>query len=261
MQRKAKILLILKIGAISFLSGSLLYLFFFSPYFRISSLKVKGINTIQRRDIETVMKAQLAKKWTLLPQDNFFIFFLRSKHFTKLLKVHFPPIDLVAFQPYAGKNFFNTLNIIIQERKPQGVWCSGPEENKLCFFFDKNGYLFRTSPAGKGPFWILTQDKTEMHFGLGDAIQDQNLVRSLVFLQKVFQEIPFLTPEKMEIINANHDILLKTTNGWKIYFDPQQDIVREFNVLNTLFERDKISPTEHLEYIDLRIQDKAYIKR
>lgn len=240
--------------------GGSIFLLFFNPYFKISHWKIDGAQMVDAKSLDQLIQIEFQKKWFFFRQDNFFIALLKSNYLEKVFKKHFLDIENIQIKPNWKENPFSNFIMIIKERQKAGIWCNNNPENS-CFYFDSNGYLFRKSPESKGPFIIEVTDTASLGLGLGGTVGDANLVSGLLSLQKELKKLPDLVIENITIINQNYDFIMQLTNGWKLYFDPKIDVVNQFRVFNVLILEKKISPTDRIEYIDLRIKNKAYIKR
>lgn len=238
----------------------LVFLVFFNPYIEIKEWKIEGIESAQEEDINLFLKELIGKKTFFLPQNNFFIFLIRQNNIIKSLKTQFREIEDISIVPFFDKNFFNKIKIKIEKRTKNGIICSSLRELN-CFFFDKEGLLFKQSPESRGPFILSVRDETKNNFKIGDRIENENLINALIYLNKEFSNIAVISIKEIKIINQNYDFILQTNNNWNIYFDPQESIERQLHVLKTLFAEKKINAQEPLDYIDLRIKNKAYIKR
>jgi len=257
---KTKPLFSIKIILLTIITGGLVFLLFLNPYLQIKDWKIEGIESAQKKNVVLFLKELSAKKVLFLPQNNFFIFLIRKNSTTKLLEMQFKEIENVSIAFSFDKNFFDKIELKIKERTKNGIICPSSYDTN-CFFFDKTGLLFKQSPESRGPFILSVRDNTKDNFKIGDRIENKNLINALIYLEKEFFDIMAISIKEIEVINQNGDFILETNNNWKIYFDPQEKIEGQLHVLKTLFAEKKINAQESLDYIDLRIKNKAYIKR
>jgi hypothetical protein len=200
------------------------------------------------------------KKWLLFPQNNFFVANLRKHHLKKVIIKHFPEIKTINIVNNWEKDSINGFIVKIQERNKAGIWCNVEKENN-CFYFDETGYLFRKSPESMGPFIINIKNQAVPKIGLGEYVDEENLVSDLIFLQEEFGKLADIFIKEIDIINLNHDFILRTGNNWSLYFDPKVDVKNQMRVFRALLAQGKLVLGEHIEYVDLRVRNKAYIKR
>ncbi len=257
---KRKSLFSIKLVLLMIITGGLVFLIFFNPYLEIEGWEIEGAESVQEKDITIFLKGLINKKILFLPQNNFFIFLARQNNTIKLLKAQFREIEDVSIALFFDEKFFNKVKIIIKERTKDGIICPSSYELN-CFFFDKEGLLFKQSPESRGPFILSVRDETKDNFKLGGRIENENLINALIYLKKEFSNITVIGIKEIKIINQNYDFILQTNNDWKIYFDPQESVERQLHVLKTLFAEKTINAQEPMAYIDLRIKNKAYIKR
>ncbi len=257
---KIKSLLSIKFVLLTVIVGGSIFLLFFNPYLQIKDWEIEGIESAQKRNVAVFLEKLTDKKILFLPQNNFLIFLIKQNSITKLLETQFREIEDTSISLFFDKNFFNRVKIIIKERTKDGIICPSAHDAN-CFFFDKTGLLFKQSPESRGPFILSVKDNTKDNFRAGDKIENENLVNALIYLKEEFSDITVISIKEIKIINQNYDFILQTNNDWNIYFDPQVSIERQLHVLKTLFAEKKINAQESLEYIDLRIKNKAYLKR
>lgn len=242
--------------------GGCLYFFFFSPFFQIQEWKVEGCKSLEKgvvlKTFGQIINSPSRRWWA----KNFFLALIFQKNLTTELEKQIPEIQQASLRPpwYADR-FFQIMEIVIVEREKIGIWCNVQKETQQpCYFFDPDGYLFKKAPESRGPFLMLVKNETDIHPQLFQKIPDKNLIDALVYFKYAFAQISFPI-QQATIYSLNHDIKLKTGEGWDILFDPQEDIKRAFAVFYKLLTDKHLDPTQSLEYVDLRIKNKAYIKR
>ncbi len=257
---KTKHSLSIKFILLMIVIGGLIFLLFFNPYLEIRNWEVEGVELAKKKDIVVFLEKLTEKKVLFVPQNNFFVFLIKRNNIIKLLETQFKEIESASISFFFNRNFFNEIKIEIKKRTEEGIICPSSCDFN-CFFFDKTGLLFKQSPESKGPFIFSVKDETKNNLKIGDKIEDENLINALLCLKKEFSNITTIGIQEIKVVNQNGDFILRTNNHWKIYFDPQESIEKQLHVLKTLFAEKKINAQEPLDYIDLRIKNKAYIKR
>ena len=204
---------VLKISLFIAFLGGFFYFFFFSPFFKINQWQVKGEKFLEKKVIlETIKNLSQKRIWGIFSRENFFTFLLAYSSFAKELKERFPEIQDLRVAPLWQKKsaFFHTLGIAVQERERLGIWCNPQKklssETKLeeteqnCYYFDKQGFLFKKAPQTKGPFLLVVRNDSEMTVGLKQTIQDKKLLDALLYLKEGFdKQTQFLLEEIRKI--------------------------------------------------------------
>lgn len=98
--------------------GVLIYILFWSPYFKISTIVVEGANVIPFEEIEKIVRQQLlTKRWFLLPQRN--ILFFNTQALTPAINEKF-----IVTKVEVSRDLPDTLIINIEEKTSALVWVS-----------------------------------------------------------------------------------------------------------------------------------------
>ena len=262
----------LKFSFLLLMIGGLFYFFLFSPVFEIRRWHLEQEDFFKKETfLKTVNHLAEQRVWGIFPQKNFFILLLTSSSFKRTLYDLFPEIKNIAMIPsWQKESVFKSFKLRIEQREKVGIWCnakktSSEEENsnkllkESCYYFDDQGFLFKQAPQTKGPFLFVVKNETDLSPGSKQEIEDKKLLNALLYLKQAFSQIPF-SVEEIRVFSLNHDLEVKTNEGWSLYFDPQTDIERAFQVFLEILP-EKLEPTKTLEYVDLRIKNRAYVKR
>jgi hypothetical protein len=235
--------------------GGTIYLLFFNPFLKVRKWIFQGETDINLSEAQQIIETKASKKWFIFPQDNFFIVLFRRHSFEKTLEKHFLELTEVKVWP-AQEHLFNNFNISLSKREKAAIWCSSN-----CFYIDREGLLFKKAPQTAGPFITLIEDKIGLNLEINARIKDQNLLQAIFLLKEQFDNTTKLSIKNIEVFNDNHDFALITNQNWKLYFDPQTNIENQWNVFKALLNKNSLSLNDSINYIDLRIKNKAYIKK
>lgn len=239
-----------------------IWLIFFSPFFRIKEMSIIGNEITDSEKIKNEVNQIIGKKaFFILPKDN--IIFINSTEIEKMLGEKNPSFQKIE----AEKKFPNILKIEISERRSAIIWCR--EEN--CFFTDKNGVAYaEVFSADLLPFggkenlekMLVVQEEKDEKIKISQDVADQNFIGFVLEISKNLKQI-----ENLEIISlrtpeaASSEIWITTIQGWQAVFNTSEPAKKQARNL-AKFLSEKISEEErnNLEYIDLRIPGKIYYK-
>ena len=250
--------LVLKIILFVIIFGGSIFLLFFNPKLKINKWKINGAVLSDEQKIEKLLEIEMGRMWGPFYRDNFFVAFFRKSRLSNILKEHFPEIKKANIYPDWDNNPFNCFKLSIEEREKEGIWCG---ESAGCFYYDDTGFLFRQSAESKGPFMVSIKDSASLNLSLGSVLGNENFVLNLRELYESFSGVPSVAIDETEVINLNYDFMVKTNNEWLLYFDPNISAKTQTEVFKGLLVEEKIKINEPLQYIDLRIKNKAYLMR
>ena len=172
----------------------------------------------------------------------------------------------------------NILEIKIKERESVGVWCQikmvpafngiennttteiiETEERGQCFYLDKEGIIYKESPAMDGSLILVINDLRKRNIGIGEQVISRELMDFILMAKEKLPEILNIRGLNFSIISIQ-DLRIMTSLGWRIYFNPQKPVDKQIEVLKRVLEEEIKEAREGLEYIDLRIENRAYFK-
>ncbi len=213
------------------------YFLFFHSFFKIDKIEIFGNEKLKTEQIESLIEKD----------KNIFLFNI-DKNKKKILE-NFPEITEILLE----KDFPRSIKIQVEERKPVAVFC----QNEECFFIDKAGIIYEKTDRTKTlRIENLTLGK---ELKLGDrAVEKEQLSQILKIETKLKQDLE-IQIELAEIV-SDRRLNIKTSEGWEIYFNLQEDIDWQLTEL-ALILKEKISPEKRgeIKYIDLRFE-KVFIQ-
>ena len=149
------------------------------------------------------------------------------------------------------KDYFERqIRINIKERERFGVWC----EMSDCFWFDENGVIFSEAPMVEGNLINKVDDFSGRSLKIGESVLAEkffsNLLKIFEVLEKTGLGIKSLKLEKLEL----QEII--TESSPKIYFSLRIDPGFGLSAIESF----RNIGLEKIEYIDLRVENRAYYK-
>lgn len=148
------------------------------------------------------------------------------------------------------------------EKKPDkvdeqeiGIICKN-----TCFYFNKDGIIFKDAPITSGSLITLVQDYSNRDYKLGDKIVDKSFIDAILEINdNLYAEIG-LRVLSFDINSCPVEELKAMTNeGWYILFNLKQDIKSQLLALKVAL-KEKIQDRINLQYVDLRIENRIYYK-
>jgi hypothetical protein len=244
-KRKIKLVL-LPFILIVFIAGFFYYAF--SPKFQISQITVSGESFVKKELLQQYANELLSQKlWGFIPMKSPLL--IGKKYIEDSLYKKFPPIESIIIDIHDAGLF-----IEIKERKAVSVICT---KSSLCYFLDKNGFVFSESPKFEGSSFVKI-DTFESEIKIGNSIITSDA------LDKITKEISLF---KGMGINIKSVYFESEDQANFISVDEMAFIIRRQDSLEQIEERLKalISSRPDVisgkyEYVDLRIDSKIFLK-
>lgn len=223
------------------------WLFFISPFFKITEIKLPENDTVTANDIRKIMTGSA-------PFDlgeNLFI--LSRSNIKTALTAAFPTITSINVE----KELFNGLTVKFEKRIPVGIWCS--EIN--CYYFDREGIVFKKAPVTEGGLILKIEDYGNKEMSLGEKAINADLLK---FMMDFNNEL--MNKSQVKIVefkigpSADFDLKAVTADGWFIYLDQNQNPASAVNNLFTVLSEAIKNKISNLEYIDLRTSSRIFYK-
>ncbi|MBD3208603.1 MAG: FtsQ-type POTRA domain-containing protein [Candidatus Nealsonbacteria bacterium] len=245
-------------GSVAIILIILVYWVFFSDFFRIENISVSGQNKLSREDIKELVEEEINKNFGFLPSRN--ILLVNDESIEKRVSETFPLVGFVDVQ----KDLPRHLSATIRERTPEAKICRyvTKEESmreEECFNLDKKGVIFEV--AQKGELLLkLSQDEEQNEWLLGEEVVGPELLLRIREISARLKDSE-VYPQEIVIVSSER-INVITSEGWRIFFDPQEDLEWQLAKLKAVLD-EYITPEERkeLDYIDLRFGNLAPIKK
>ncbi len=246
------------------------------PNLQIKEIKISGIETLDEESVRSVVKRQLEGSiFLLIPRSSFL--FVRSPKLSEEIIRAFPRIKEIKIE----KTLSDTITVNVKEREFWGILCNDLqtfdiEENNqkneetlgvakevvvsVCVYIDKEGFSYEYAPNSSGS--LITKIKTDYpEIKIGSMVLDGKIVERMHFLgreikraigtEAVGYEFSFKIPSEIRVV---------TSDGFRIYFNVEDDFQNVFRVLKTILDEEIKEKRTRLQYIDVRFGNKVFYK-
>jgi cell division protein FtsQ len=243
-----------------------LYFLFFYPDLQLKNVTVSGNEKIKTEEIQSfVFDATNIKiiNFLSIKIDSNSIFLINKNKINKNILEKFPAIEKITIT----RNFPQTLNINITEKKPVGIYCYFLEVDQIdkCFSIDENGIIFEPLEEVDYNTTIVRQMINNKQINVGQEAISRDVMNMLYKIKKTLQD-DFQVDLREAVVNSYTKLSITTNEGWKIYFDigTGSDIDSQITKLDLLL-KDGFSNTaegntrNNLKYIDLVPRDRAIV--
>lgn len=230
----------LAITGIVVLFGALVYLLFFTPFFNIKTIEVNGYT-----DGEKVKQIVTEQEGRGNFASNIFLFNKETLSSTLAGDSLISDIQIKKILP-------NKLIINITESKPTIIWATAGDK----YLVDERGDVIGPATSEKLP---LVYDSADIKVGRGDKVASPLFIKFITTVWSEFEPATKTKISKILIFDLISDVHVLSSAGWSVYMDASKDPNTELtNLTKVLAEAQKT--TKKLEYIDLRLEDKAFYK-
>lgn len=243
--KKVILALFLSLGA---LTGAVHFVFL-SDFFTLRRVEVKNADHVEIDRIQAAANEYLENYlYWRFPQRNYFL--ASPQALTDLIAGQFPELSHVEV---AKPLFPPRLRITIRERVLAGTWCGLAPP---CYLIDTDGVLYGESAVASGTITMLLSD--EKYASIGERVLDTSSVAVLARMKKEFQDQFGLAVQEFSLTDLP-DITARLADGWTVRFNATQPLESTLDALRKTLENIDRT-TRRIEYIDLRIEGRAYYK-
>lgn len=151
------------------------------------------------------------------------------------------------------KGIPDTLIIDVNVRDPKIVWHTQGKE----YYIDENGIIFNLSEAPNTDSLVHIYDSKNLDVYLGSKIVTDEFID---FVEKINNNLPNRVDkeiEKIEIAETTMYVKVTLRDSYYIYFSTENDVDDQLEIIDRL---DKKNGEGIGEYVDLRVNSKAYYK-
>lgn len=234
------------------------YILFFSPFMAIDEISIKGEENLKSEDVLVVVKESLAGKYLNVWQKNNFILASKSR-IRNDLQGRFKRIENVE----VTKSFPNKLSVVIKEVRANLVFCSGDS----CWVIDEKGEVFARADFSSNEFGeqdlIVLRNSSAKNIAQEDILIEEDLMKFLIDTShRLENELNIqIKGEYSTPAMISGDLRVETSEGWKIFFNNNLGSKKTLGMLKAILENNiDQDKRANLEYIDLRVNNKAYYK-
>ncbi|MEK7493696.1 MAG: hypothetical protein AAB630_00920 [Patescibacteria group bacterium] len=232
------------------------YFLFFSGYCDIRGITVSGAEKIQEDAVRAVVADMFNERSLVFSSDKNFLIF-PTHEAARAIKEKFPAIDSIDVD---RKIWGARIAVAIVEREPAGIVC-GKKEQDACMYLDKVGVVFAVAPRIVGAS-VLRVEEESLSAITGFPMQKYS-VEAMDFITRVkrdAREKAWITIETFVFLNEYGDVEARTQEGFTIWFSMKQDAELQAQILKNLLVAEIKDQAPNLEYIDLRVENRAYYK-
>src|SRR3989344_2408269 len=231
---------------------SFLYVILFYSKFQLQKIEVSGAQTLQSKDIESViwMNADIKLFTGIFNLSSKSIFLIDKEKIIHPLLYTFPVIANVQLE----KRFPQGIVVVIKERKSVGVFCASLNN---CFSIDDNWIIFEPLENITGSTIIKKPENNKEVF-VGEEVVQKSIIDAILKIQKNLRDNFQIDIQEALVSNP---LIFKTSENWKIYFNPNESIDMQITKMNLLLRDEiKVDARKKLQYIYLQYKDRAYYR-
>jgi len=220
----------------------LVYGIFFSSFFKVKNIDLKGTNLVEGEKVKKVVE------FALNDQNNIFLY--DSSMITKKIKENFPLISEVQIQ----KGIPDTIRVLVVERKPVIVWQTGEKK----YLVDKEGFSYLEADSNNSKDLPVIIDSQNIPIKLSDKVASRNFIDFLRETIEKFTPRTGLKISELKINDTTFDLVVVTSDGFVVLFDTTRSSETELDDLHRVMSH--LNGAKPKEYIDLRVEGWAYYK-
>ena len=223
----------------------------------INAATVEGDRVLESSEVVELTGRVISGSYLFLPRRNFLIY--PKDDLERSIKAHFPRVREVEVE----RADINRLNIKIEERRPDALWCGeGPDRAGGCFYVDDEGFVFDRAPFFSGDvFFRYYGGEVNPRFPIRSKVISKEWIDSLKTLRSHI-EVLGLKPISVHIKEDEFDLILE--EGGFLLFNRAQSMEESLSMLANLLrggEEELIGDDgPNFLYIDLRFGNRVFYK-
>lgn len=239
------ILLVLVFGLLGF--------YYFSSFFYIRHINIRGNQKVAGSDIENLVLEQSENK-------RFWLGSQKNINLLRVDKISDKLSNMYYFEKLSiDKDWPGTLNINIEERKYSLIWLEGEKY----YYVDNNGNIFSEADPLEIELeaYPLVENLREARTdGITVNISKETL-NYILNLFNIFKER--YNEIKIDRFRVDYDantVKMAILNGPSIYFDDTKDVEEQISKLMVIIKEKLKNDFNNKQYIDLRHGDRVYYR-
>ncbi len=228
---------------------ALFYFLFFSDYLKLKTANFFGLDAVKKETLQEKFENYLPKN----------IFLFSKKDFAEFLKSDIRKINNIDIK----KKYPDSIDVYVVEYIPVGIVCNVVfeyEEEYKCFYFDKNGVVFDNSPFVKSNSLLFVYQKGLSISKLPNNFFSKEDIDFIFSFKDYFSKNSGILIDYFEFIGDIGDVVAKTKAGFDIFLTKSQPAKSQAEIADKIIKEQVKGDISNVEYIDLRIKNKAYIK-
>ena len=223
----------------------------------IQTVYVEGDRVLKSSEVVELTGQVLSGSYLFLPRRNVLIY--PKDDLERSIKAHFPRVKEVEVE----RADLNRLNIYIEERKPDALWCGDdPDRYRGCFYIDDEGFVFDEAPFFSGDiFFRYYGGGVDVRRPLRSKVASSEWIDNVKVLKDHIEELG-LKPISVHIKDDEFDLILE--RGAFLLFNKAQPMEESLSMLANLIrggEEELIGDGgPNFLYIDLRFGNRVFYK-
>jgi len=218
----------------------LIYIVFFSHLFDIKYVEVVGY-----QNPEKIKEAVWEQSGEGRLKNNIILFNKQTLRSTL-------SGDPLLADVYVRKILPNKLVVEITESRPSLIWSTKGDN----YLIDERGAVLGKATTEKLP---QVFDSADIVIARGDKVASPTFIKFITEVWNGFTPATATKITKISIFDLITDIHVLSSSGWTVYLDASKDPKAQLDNLTKVLTEAKKSP-QKLEYIDLRLDTKAFYK-
>ena len=249
--------------------GAMIFFFFGTSRFDPSDIKVEGARRVNAEEVIAVVRPFFEDNKLGFFSGNVFIF-NRSGAASRLTEF-FPRISGVDFKINIQSR---ELTIIINERnKSAAIWCSvmplpdvadiiNNEQQSTCFNIDEEAFAFEEALQTQGTLLLtIRNERSNQELKqIGERVAEESFLKKMLYIRDALKETSQLGISAV-LLKDPDEVVAQTLENWNIIFVDSRPIEDQVTALREILKSQiPIEKRKQLEYIDLRVEERAYYK-
>lgn len=273
-RRKLLLLSMTTVSALVLMGTGVVYALLHAPILRVGALTVEGVSAVKPEVIENMVRAKYGgdSLWRkMLGPSNILAWQTGELPY---LAASFPMIASASLER-KGKN----LIVKIEEREPAGVWCpsesassaqtndqplvevastsASPSVSGGCFWFDSNGNAYKNALRPSGGLVLVVDGYPGQKEGKQRNVLDEKQMATVEAIWKVLKAVS-IRPQSIRLGTPDlQEITVSLQSGPSLLFSSRYNPSYALPVIKQLQQEGLFAS---LQYIDFRVQNRAYYK-
>lgn len=222
------------------------YLVLFSNIFQINTINVQGPNTTLSQELQKGTEQYLDSR---LFGRNWFL--VSTQELRSTLQKSFNGQESIA----VDKVFPSKLVIKTDEQKPAIIWKTGSRR----FVVSINGRVMSELQPNQDASYAVVTDNSNIPVSIGDNVASREFV-SFTTAVADYMKSNNLGSGELNISETTGELNAKASAGYVIKFDATTDSAVQIRSLQAILDHLKATNKKPNEYIDLRIEGKAFYR-
>ena len=241
-------------GAVGLFVIAALWVVVRSSIFQLEHLTIISNGAVSAEDITSLLRASMAvSSWTsrVLGFENMLTW---PDQLTGEVLRFSPTLKSATVSRDFG---IREVTVRVEERTPLAVWCFKNDVGSSCYWFDDEGVAFKRFFAVEGNLIPFVNDYSQADTRLLGKVLDAHFIPNLITIFEVLRNAALSVKEvKLKDLTLQ-EIEVETNDGPRFLFSLRFPATNALKVIQSLGEK---SEWKELDYIDFRVENRAYYK-